>query len=216
MRRGIHEPITAIHHEPEGCELIAPVQQPATAVMASPRRRHSRREVTQGSIALTPLPNDDTQSAGDRELQGKHVTVSSEAGNSVAEFLRTGDSRYPRRAIVGAMVPHRAQILSSGRDGASNLDSMAASRAPPNLFSLAASSLSPSSVRSVSPRCTVRQRAEAGARRIYSAAGSTRASGRTAPFLAEFVRSARIPRRRYRGRRRYARFCYALRGRRTR
>jgi hypothetical protein len=104
-RRGIHEPITAIHHEPEGCELIAPVQQPATAVMASPRRRHSRREVTQGSIALTPLPNDDTQSAGDRELQGRHVTFSSEAGNSVAEFLRTGDSRYPRRAIVGATEP---------------------------------------------------------------------------------------------------------------
>jgi hypothetical protein len=67
--------------------------------------------VTQGSIALTPLPNDDTQSAGDRELQGRHVTFSSEAGNSVAEFLRTGDSRYPRRAIVGAMVLHRAQIL---------------------------------------------------------------------------------------------------------
>jgi hypothetical protein len=32
------------------------------------------------SNALTPLPNDDTQSAGDRELQGRHVTFSDEAG----------------------------------------------------------------------------------------------------------------------------------------
>jgi hypothetical protein len=125
------------------------LDQSSSGTQRPPQRRHSQREVTQGSIALTPLPNDDTQSAGDRELQGRHVTFSSETGNSVAEFLRTGDSRYPRRAIVGAMVLHRAQILSLGRDGASKLDSMAASRAPPNLFSLAASSLSPSSVRSV-------------------------------------------------------------------
>jgi hypothetical protein len=82
--------------------------QSSSGTQRPPQRRHSRREVTQESIALTPLPNDDTQSAGDRELQGRHVTFSSEAGNSVAEFLRTGDSRYPRRAIVGAMVLHRA------------------------------------------------------------------------------------------------------------
>jgi hypothetical protein len=47
---------------------------------------------------------------------------------------------------------------------------------------------------------------------IYSAADSARAGGRTAPFQAEFVRSARIPRHRYRGRQRYARFCYERRG----
>lgn len=70
-----------------------------------------RRELTLGSDALSPFPNDDTQSAGDRKLQRRHVTFSDEAGDSVHEFLRVGDSDCLQRAITGAMVHHRAEIL---------------------------------------------------------------------------------------------------------
>jgi hypothetical protein len=60
-----------------------------------------------------------------------------------------GSSLLCSHGGAGEFIEYLAQPRLGRATG--ELDSMAASRAPPNLFSLAASSLSPSSVRSVSP-----------------------------------------------------------------
>jgi hypothetical protein len=61
----------------------------------------------------------------------------------------SGSSLLCSHGGAGEFIEYLAQPRLGRATG--ELDSMAASRAPPNLFSLAASSLSPSSVRSVSP-----------------------------------------------------------------
>jgi hypothetical protein len=84
---------------------------------------------------------------------GSSLLCSHGGAGEFIEYL--AQPRLPRHDASDGLDKHGGQWRSGtalylGR-ATGELDSMAASRAPPNLFSLAASSLSPSSVRSVSP-----------------------------------------------------------------